>query len=59
MSGLWPNFESVSERVSQCLEASVNKEDFKKFATTGADIPVKKVARKMSPTRTNQGFQNS
>lgn len=60
MSGLWPNFEAVSERVSQCVEASVNKEDFKKFQTTGTDIAVKKAApRKMSPNRTGGQFGSS
>jgi hypothetical protein len=58
MSGLWPNFDAVSSRVAECVEAAVNKQDFKKFQTTGTDIAVKKV-RRASPNRTNQSFQNS
>ena len=58
MSSLWPNFESVSDRAVQCLEASANGEDIKKFATSGTDIPVKKQARKMSPSKANSSFVN-
>jgi len=42
MTGLWPNFEAVSDRTVQCIQASENREDFKKFQTTGTDIAIKK-----------------
>jgi hypothetical protein len=58
MSGLWPNFDSVSQRIVDCVEAANNKQDFKKFQTTGADIPVKKAPRKVSPSKTGNNFKN-
>jgi hypothetical protein len=53
MSGLWPNFESVSERVAECVNAAKNGEDYKRFQTTGTGIPVKKQTRRTSPNKTN------
>lgn len=57
MSGLWPNFDSVSSRIIECVEAANNKQDFKKFQTTGTDIPIKKAPRKASPSKAGNTFQ--